>query len=246
MKYKYNTHHWNTFDLYMCIKRLYIILFIYVAVAKCQDDNNSTSKFFPSNGKKILNIGYFTSCDYNVSDSFSETVCISILTPANYFIVRKSCFLSLMKKTESMYIYYNNTFSTINYMIETPNNFYVKSNETYNNQILSQYVSFTNTTMMHLNHTNIYAILYAGNIMLNLTDIQADNQILNNYSDFYFRHDIFNGKINYFTLPIFPRNISSSIIYPNYTKQFGCDDYSFNINSFHFFNDRCEIAIDVY
>ncbi len=228
------------------IIKIYYIIFLSIIIKNVFAQEQIDGNNLLNKSNKTLNVAYFTTCDIQHEQNFADLSCISIFTPGSYFIVRKTCFIKLLKDNKSMYIFYNNTFLTINYMIETPNNFYVKSNYYYNNFELSKYISFTNTTKLHNSTYEIFAIMFVGNVLVNITNINSDNSVLNQFNDAFFRHDIFNGKINYFSLPIFPLNISETVIYPNYTSLTGCDHYTFNINSYHFFNDHCDIELGVY
>ena len=183
------------------------------------------------------NIGIISSCYYLYDD---DLTCISLYLPSNYFIIKKNCFKMLLNENKAIYVHYNGKPNIINYMIEYNEHYYLKiDSDVYNFSTLN-YISYVNTTRFYyLNNddkNNIYSISYLSNKYLNITNLDKTSIL---YNELSFQHNIYDKKINYFNISIYPNNNITYI--PEYVEKYNCDLYNFQLNYDHFYDDYCLI-----
>jgi hypothetical protein len=182
------------------------------------------------------NIGVISSC-YEILSN--DNTCITLFLPSNYFIVKKKCFSKLLNENKSMYVHYNGIANIIYYMIEYNDNYYLKTNYNIYNFTLLKDITYINTLKFNFLSdikNNIYTISYINNIFLNISKLNNDSYI---YNDISFQHNLYNNKINYFNISIYPDNNITFI--PDYIKEYDCNLYNFQLNYDYFYDDYCLI-----
>lgn len=188
-----------------------------------------------NNVESVLNIGQLKFC--YIDNIFDES-CIVLLISKDYFIVRKACFYEILKKEQSMYIYFNNKYLLIRSIIETYKYIYIKTDYNVTNELNN--ISFNNDTNQLIGKKDLFLLTYNFNSLLNVSMQYIDTNYLT-YKNSYFIYSInkTNSHLNYYDIQIKPSNNKTYI--PQYKIPYSCNNWNFRLMSLNFYNDQCEV-----